>query len=74
MSPLENVFVKNEINLQQAHFVCMDTTNINSSEKNGLKRQLEHKAPLLKWKWCKNYKLALTFKNFNTVILMHGRN
>ena len=64
MFPLENFFVKNEINLQQAHFVCMDTTNINSSEKNGLKRHLEHKAPLLKWKWCKNYKLALNFKHF----------
>ena len=64
MFPLENFFVKNEINLQQAHFVCMDATNINSSEKNGLKRHLEHKAPLLKWKWCKNYKLALNFKHF----------
>ena len=37
MSALENVFVKNEINLQQALFVCMGTTNINSDEKNGLK-------------------------------------
>ena len=37
MSALENFFVKNEINLQQARFVCMDTTNVNSVEKNGLK-------------------------------------
>ena len=37
MSALENVVVKNEINLQQALFVCMGTTNVNSDEKNGLK-------------------------------------
>ena len=34
MSALENFYVKNEINLQQARFVCMD---VNSVEKNGLK-------------------------------------
>ena len=43
MSALENVFVKNEINLQQAHVACMDTSNINSGKKNGLKKHLEHK-------------------------------
>ena len=37
MSALEHVFVKNEINLQQALFVWMGTTNVNSDEKNGLK-------------------------------------
>ena len=63
MSALENFFVKNEINLQQAYFVCMDTTNINSGEKNGLKRHLEYKVPLLKWIGCNNHKSALTFKH-----------
>ena len=63
MSALENFFVKNEINLQQARFVCMDTTNVNSGAKNGLKRHLEHKVPLLKWIGCNNHKLALTFKH-----------
>ena len=63
MFTLENFFVKKEINLQQARFVCMDTTNINSGEKNGLKRHLEHKVPLLKWIGCNNHKLALTFKH-----------
>ena len=64
MSVLENFFVKNEINLQQARFICMDTTNVNSCEKNGLKRKhLEHKVPLLKWIGCNNHKLALTFKH-----------
>ena len=48
MSALENFFVKNEKNLYQAHSVCMDTTNVNSGEKNGLKRHLGLKAPLLK--------------------------
>ena len=32
-----------KINLQQAHVACMDTPNINSGKKNGLKRHLEHK-------------------------------
>ena len=62
-SALENLFVKNDINLQQARFVCMDITNVNSGAKNGLKRHLEHKVPLLKWIGCNNHKLALTFKH-----------
>ena len=63
MFALENFFVKKEINLQQAHFVCMNTTNINSGEKNGLKRHLKHKVPLLKWIGCNNHNLASTFKH-----------
>ena len=63
MSALENFFVKNDINLQQARFVSMDTTNVNSGAKIGLKRHLEHKVPLLKWIRCSNHKLALTFKH-----------
>ena len=41
----------------------MDTTNVNSGTKNGLKRHLELKVPLLKWIDCNNHKLALTFKH-----------
>ena len=63
MSALKNFFVKNEKNLQKARFVCMDTTNVNSGEKNGLKRHIELKVPLLKWIGCNNHKLALTFKH-----------
>ena len=37
MFALENFFVKNEIYLQQAHFVSMDTTNVSSGEQNRLK-------------------------------------
>ena len=48
MSAIENFFVKNDINLQQVRFVCMDTTSVNSGAQNGLKRHLEHKVPLLK--------------------------
>ena len=41
----------------------MATTNVNSGEKNVLKRHLEYKVPLLKWMRCNNHKLALTFKH-----------
>ena len=63
MSALENFFVKNDINLQQARFVCMDTTHVNSGAKNDLKRHFEHKVPLIKWIGCNDHKLALTFKH-----------
>ena len=33
MSALDNFFVKKEINFQQARFVFMDTTNVDSGEK-----------------------------------------
>ena len=69
MSTLENFFVKNKTKHQQACFVCMDTTNVNFVEKNGLKRHLEHKVPLLKWIGCNNHKLALTFKH----LIFQGR-
>ena len=39
MSALENFFVKNKIKLQQARFVCMDTTNVNSAEKKWTKKR-----------------------------------
>ena len=48
--------MKNQINLQQARFFGMDTPNINSVQKNGLKRHLECKVPLLKWIGCNNHK------------------
>ena len=41
----------------------MDTANVNSDKKNGLKRHLEHKVPLLKWIGCNSLKIALTFKH-----------
>ena len=41
----------------------MDTKNVNSAEKNGLNRHLEHNVLLLKWIGCNNHKLALIFKH-----------
>ena len=48
MSGLENFFVKKQNKSSTSSFFCMDTINVNSGEKNGLKRHLEHKFPLLK--------------------------
>ena len=41
----------------------MDTTNVNSGEKGGLKHCLEGKVPLLPWVGCNSYKLALCLKH-----------
>ena len=35
---LEKIFSKEEIEINNAQFACMDTTNVNSSKKSGLKR------------------------------------
>ena len=48
MAALENFFIKNKINLQQAHFDCIHIPNVNSGEKNRLKKHLDHKVPLSK--------------------------
>ena len=44
----------------------MDTTNVNSGEKNDLKRHSEHQVSLLKWIGCNNHKLVLTFKHLKS--------
>ena len=41
----------------------MVTRNVNSGEKNQVKRHLEHKVLLLKWIGPNNLQLALTFKH-----------
>ena len=41
----------------------MDTTNVNSGEKAGLKRLLKHAVPLGCWIGCGNHKIALCFKH-----------
>ena len=59
-----NLFFKDlDIPLRNAKFACMDTTNVNSGERNGLKRHLEHIVPMLRWIGCNNHKLALCFKH-----------
>ena len=55
MEVLECFFVNMDIPIKNAHFACMDTTNVNSGEKTGLKRLLEHAIPLLKWIGCNNH-------------------
>ena len=63
MAAIENFFLKRSIPLRNARFACMDTTNVNSGERGGLKRYLEHNVPLLRWIGCNNHKLALCFKH-----------
>ena len=40
-----------------------NTTNVNSGERNGLKRLLKHLIPLASWIGCGNHKVALCFKH-----------
>ena len=61
MGALERFFKDLDIPLRNAKFACMDTTNVNSGERNGLKRHLEHIVPMLRWIGCNNHKLALRF-------------
>ena len=63
MGALERFFKDLDISLRNAKFACMDTTNVNSGERNGLKPHLEHIVPMLRWIGCINHKLALCFKH-----------
>ena len=63
MGALERFFKDLDIPLRNAKFACMGTTNVNSGERNGLKRHLEHIVPMLQWIGCNNHKLALCFKH-----------
>jgi hypothetical protein len=56
MAAIEKFFLKRSIPLRNARFACMDTTNVNSGERGGLKRYLEHNVPLLRWIGCNNHK------------------
>ena len=63
MHSLKKYFEDASINIKQARFACMDTTNVNSGKKGGLKRYLANEVPLLNWVGCGNHKLALCFKH-----------
>ena len=63
MGALELFFKDLDIPLRYAKFACMDTTNVNSGDRNGLKRHLEHIVPMLRLIGCNNHKLALCFKH-----------
>ena len=51
------------VSLRNGRFFCMDTTNVNSGERGGLKRLLKHAVPLATWVGCGNHKVALCFKH-----------
>ena len=51
----------------------MDTTHLNSGEKNRLKRHLEHNIPLSKYIECNNHKLALTFQHLISIFQCGGK-
>ena len=63
MGALERFFKDLDIPLRNAKLVCMDATNVNSGERNGLKRHLEYIVRMLRWIGCNNHKLALCFKH-----------
>ena len=60
----ERYFEKLEVPFfRNARFFMMDTTNVNSGEKKGLKRLLKHLIPMASWIGCGNHKVALCFKH-----------
>ena len=60
---LVEYFERIEVSISNSRFSCMDTTNVNSGEKKGLKRLLQLEVPLLVWIGCANHKLAHCFKH-----------
>ena len=63
MGALELFFKDLDIPLRKTKLACMDTRNVNSGERNGLKRHLQHIVPMLHWIGCNNHKLALCALN-----------
>ena len=60
---IEDFFQGINVPLRNARYACMDTTNVNSGSRRGLKAYLEHSVPQLIWIGCTNHKLALCFKH-----------
>ena len=60
----ESFFQKLEVPFKNdAKFFMMNTTNVSSSERKGLKQLLKHLIPLASWIRCGNHKVALCFKH-----------
>ena len=58
------VYLKDlEVPFENARFFMMDTTNVNSGERGGLKRLLKFLIPMDVWIGCGNHKVALCFKH-----------
>ena len=49
LSALENYLQSLNISLLNVRFFCMDTSNVNSGDRSGLKRLLKHAVPLGVW-------------------------
>ena len=61
MKSLEKYFQNQSADLMRARFACMDTTNVNSGERDGLKQYLKNTIPHLILVGCGNHKLTLCF-------------
>ena len=63
MKALIKFFDEINISITQAHFSCIDNTNLNSGSHGGLKRYILHKILMALWVGCGNHKLAICFKH-----------
>ena len=63
LKALQSYLEKQEIPIDNSRFFMMDTTNVNSGEKDGLKRLLQHVVPIAAWIGCGNHEVALCFKH-----------
>ena len=63
MKTLIKFFDKIKIPIMQAHFSCMDNTNVNSGSHGGLKRYILHEILMALWVGYSNHKLELCFKH-----------
>ena len=52
---LQSHLEKQEIPIDNSRFFMTDTTNVNSREKEGLKRLLQHVVPIAAWIGCGNH-------------------
>ena len=63
LKALQSYLEMQEIPIDSSRFFMMDTTNVNSGEKGGLKRLLQHVIPIAAWIGCGNHEVALCFKH-----------
>ena len=52
---LQSHLEKQEIPIDNSRFFMTDTTNVNSGEKGGVKRLLQHVVPIAAWIGCGNH-------------------
>ena len=75
MASLKKNLIDLSVDIKKAKFACMDTTNVNSGDRGGLKRYLANTVPMLLWVGCGNHKPALCFKHllprYETILETH---